>query len=355
MVLKFHAETPIVRGYNRSCIYDLPRGEYNFIANSIIDKLQAFENYDQAQIELALDSNEKKWLEYLIEKEYCFFIPKNFSDFFPKIDFQWKSPSIITNTIIDVDASQIEQNINLNLNLLENINCKHLVIRFFNCSDYNKILGFLKININNLTFQSIEIEIEKNINFLNKDFTSIKKIIKNEIEQVTDVRTKIDAKIIAPFFRPNFIIDISVFSEALKYNTFFNRKLYIDTNRNIKNSIETSDSASKIDFDENKIKFENKILKPTFRKLWNRNKDQTDVCKNCEFRYMCIDNRIPKVRKKGNYYFDFECSYNPFISKWKNDDDYYSLSEIGVLTNKSVFYIDHNQVKIINDRIWSDV
>jgi radical SAM protein with 4Fe4S-binding SPASM domain len=55
-----------------------------------------------------------------------------------------------------------------------------------------------------------------------------------------------------------------------------------------------------------------------FQTYWDIMKDKTKVCKDCEFRYMCIDKRKPKKSKSGNLWeFDTDCEYNPYSAEWK--------------------------------------
>ena len=44
-----------------------------------------------------------------------------------------------------------------------------------------------------------------------------------------------------------------------------------------------------------------------FQKYWSVNKDVIDECKDCELRYMCVDNRVPKQSKEGSYFFTSKC------------------------------------------------
>lgn len=59
------------------------------------------------------------------------------------------------------------------------------------------------------------------------------------------------------------------------------------------------------------------ISLPKCSNLWNITKDQIEVCKNCEFRYICPDNRIPLKRKENDYYHQTDCNYDPYKNKWK--------------------------------------
>ena len=52
-----------------------------------------------------------------------------------------------------------------------------------------------------------------------------------------------------------------------------------------------------------------------FRNLWNINKDNIEICKDCEFRYCCPDNRLPIIQ--GNrVLFEEDCLYNPYTNTW---------------------------------------
>lgn len=133
MILKLHSETPYVRGYNRGCIYDLPRGKYDFVPNIFFSKIKSLINVEQSVIYETLTTEEKLWLDFLLDNEYCFFISKEFIDNFPDIKFKWKSPSVLTNAIIDISNLRSE----LNTKTIEELNCKHLLIRFFN-GDFSK-------------------------------------------------------------------------------------------------------------------------------------------------------------------------------------------------------------------------
>lgn len=44
----------------------------------------------------------------------------------------------------------------------------------------------------------------------------------------------------------------------------------------------------------------------------------TGTCKDCEFRYMCPDNRIPLKKDNNTYYHDNSCNYDPYSNIWQN-------------------------------------
>lgn len=54
----------------------------------------------------------------------------------------------------------------------------------------------------------------------------------------------------------------------------------------------------------------------TFQKYWHIKKDDCNYCKDCEYRYMCLDNRVPIKQINNLWEFDASCAYNPLISVW---------------------------------------
>jgi radical SAM protein with 4Fe4S-binding SPASM domain len=86
-----------------------------------------------------------------------------------------------------------------------------------------------------------------------------------------------------------FFIHIHTFTESQTHNTCLNRKLCIDADGNIENCpiLENINDTTLQEF----------LTLTGFKDIWYINKDKIDVCKNCEFKYMCNVKSI--VRKQG--------------------------------------------------------
>ena len=126
------------------------------------------------------------------------------------------------------------------------------------------------------------------------------------------IQSPTDCQIIDPHY---FNVNIELFTESQKYHTYFNRKLAIDTYGNIKNCsaldksyghVSTSDIYTIVTSDE-------------FQSLWFIHKDIISICKDCEFRYMCIDAREPIKGENDVYYHLVKCPYNPYNLSWEHD------------------------------------
>ncbi|MFH1551928.1 MAG: radical SAM protein [bacterium] len=54
-------------------------------------------------------------------------------------------------------------------------------------------------------------------------------------------------------------------------------------------------------------------------KLWGLSKDKIEVCRDCEYRYVCFDCRPQAKGETGNLYAKpKECLYNPYIGEWQS-------------------------------------
>ncbi len=56
--------------------------------------------------------------------------------------------------------------------------------------------------------------------------------------------------------------------------------------------------------------------------FWILSKDYIDVCKDCEYRYVCNDCRPMNIGGNNKYSKGKFCKYNPYIGKWENYSDF---------------------------------
>lgn len=346
MIFKLHAETPVVQGYLRSCVYDLPRQAHDFLPPEVAVRLQALDGAALATLDSELDEEDKKWLDYVLEKEYGFTIAEQFKDCFPAIDFTWTHPSTITNAIIDIDITTAV----LDFSWLEQLNCKHLLLRFSAIDDLEAITAYLKNALADLTFKSVDIIVEKTKRFSRKAYTSFGKRLLKEVVQVTNLLYYEPQA--EGMFIPHFVINIDVFAEAQQHHAFFNRKLYITAHGDIHNGIEHPHVYGNIRHLAAFEDLEALVGSAAYQALWHTPKDHIDVCRDCEFRYMCIDNRLPRRRADGSLYYEAACAYNPYIARWHGEEHYASLEETGVSVTAAGFALDKDRVAEVIERVW---
>lgn len=106
--------------------------------------------------------------------------------------------------------------------------------------------------------------------------------------------------------------------EAVNHNSCLYKKISIDVEGNIRNCPSMSQSFGNI----KNITLEEALNHKDFKKYWNLTKDKIEVCKDCEFRYICTDCRAYTERThKNEFGLDIskplKCGYSPYTGEWE--------------------------------------
>lgn len=338
--IPFHlfATCIIVKGHNRSCIYDVQRGDYEYIPNSLADILNTSKG---VTFEALTDSfNEQKdkdilidYFNFLLEKEFIFFSNLK-SSFFPEYKTEFFRPYNISTLIIDLNYYDSEY-----LDIIkENINrakVECLVIRFID-SGFDDILKVLQ-EFNDISTRTIHLFISKDTEFVrskvndifktNNRISLIVKISDEEEYQENSERgvfINLNEDIINNKFsykeEAEFSPNLDLFMESKMFNSFHNKRVYINTIGGIfRYEGDNSNFGNIKNIDLMKV-----LVKPNFNKYWGISKDNIEICNDCEFRYMCVDNRVPIEKNKDKvdfnlsslFEFSTPCNYNPYTSEW---------------------------------------
>lgn len=278
----------------------------------------------------------------------------------------WNSIGVITNAILTINKKNglvNEKKFESILNFLAKVHCKHVVIYFSDYLSINKI----ETRLNKLPgygIHSVLIMCQYHEDYFSDEFGAIvmgfstnKKLIvlrspfEKKFEDIMFF-TKHDFQIKYEKQMSEFSANYKLVSESFMSHTYFNRKLFIGIDGEIKNAPECDENFGLIQNVKNTDDLEKIINSSRFKKYWKVRKDDTDVCKECEFRHMCVDNRVPIERTKNQWYHKIECNYNPYIAKWKGKEGYKTLEECGVISNKPGFTIDHDKIAKINANLW---
>lgn len=246
-------------------------------------------------------------------------------------------PFEISNAIVEISTAN---NIIKILTELNNINCKTIEIRIKNeifVNSIKKILDYITFHEMMISSVSLITTYIKNLpeTFLkeilntNPRLSSIiifncpteyyfesenndGRIIFFTTQNFADNRCcgKIDSK----YFSPN----IQMFTESINYNSCLHKKVSIDSEGNIKNCPSTPQIFGNI----KNASLEKALHHPDFKKYWNLTKDHIEVCKDCEFRYICTDCRAyAEMTHENAQGLDvskpLKCGYNPYTGEWQ--------------------------------------
>lgn len=343
----------VVRGYNRSIIYDLTRpSNSNFIPNSMSDILSELKNNSIISVLNNYKTEEKviinEYIEFLVENEFAIVGDKYLKQHLTEITFEDYTPGRIENSIICMNqvnfqkVTEIIKELNIEL-------CERLEFRIENLifQQYETLVDLIKES----DFKSILIRSrELNIDF----FDSIEELINEEPRilkhHVYGTSTNRDS-IKTSYYKQdvNFILDCGI---TLKNDFSINRQFFISSNCqntclskkvsvNFKGEVCNCPS---IEPSKKNYTIKEFINSPEYKENSLIKKDQIEICQDCEFRHMCLDCRAFTDSKTRKHSRPKNCSYNPYISKWKNEKDYYDLDECGVKSNESEFHIDFSLV-----------
>lgn len=319
-----------VQGYSRSIIYDLNRSTFYYVPNSLVEVLVKLRTCNLHTLQKEYNTNDwiiiKEYLKFLQTNELGFYLKLEDIKKFPKLDLKWDFPEIITNIIVELSNFNTHFLTIINKNI-ELLGCSALEIRITGRMKISEIFEILSLYETSIV-QTIDIFILNN-SFLMSDIIKLK--TNNRIREIIifNYSENLRNENIF-FFKKNpfttrktnkyffFTINVPFFTEAQTLNTYFNRKIFISNNGNIKNSPETNKVFGNI-FKDDITKV---VSEQEFQKIWNTPKSKIEQCSICEYRFMCIDNRVPLIKLTNNkstqFYFNSECEYNPIEMKWKD-------------------------------------
>ncbi|MCG8573888.1 MAG: hypothetical protein MI810_03295 [Flavobacteriales bacterium] len=329
-------EIKIVQGYTRSIIIDPQRAQFILVPKNFSNLISRVVGNSIEELEMLLSEEEFDWVAKCLEMEFLLQTPDIFKENFNEVSLEWTHPSYITNAVVHYsdDFEPI-------IAFLKKLLCRHVHILFEKESD---LIDFLDTQIANSDFRSIEVTLENspfeiNVEDYYKKYPVLRRIfLGDENDRGTDSS-----------FLPVFGNNLDIFNESQKHNVYFNRKIYIDRNGEIRRSVECGeDSFGR--FDE--IEIQDLLLNREFRKYWNVHKGKVDVCRDCEFRNICVDNRRPIQRNEEEWFYKEECEYNPFIAKWRGDKGYKTLSDCNVISDSREYIVNEEVLTIYNQELW---
>lgn len=368
MVYKLYADIQPVKGFCRSILYDFGKQKKWFIPNTLLSLI----NKDLSFKKEIFTDKYSEYLKFLNENNLIFAIPSNLNKSFPVIKYEHFDYSIINNIVIHLNVkSNIKNVISYIIHLENKLYCYNYI--FILDENLNAWSNKIKTLINDPALENVvSIGIKSFVNDENEltEFLKENKRINSLFLCTDNVKTttfKGNYNSTVIYYVPNileqeesvlnpqlFSINIILFNESQKHNTYFNRKLYIGLQGEIKNSSETTEILGNI----NEVVAKNELLNisnsKVYQKYWHVNKGTIDVCKHCEFRHMCVDNRVPLKRNEKEWFMGYECNYNPYIAKWKYEVGYKTLIECGIESNISNFKINRRKLNAVNKELWGD-
>jgi len=320
-----------VSGAMNQVLCDLQRGMIQPIPNSLYVILTEFSEQTLEEIKAFFDHEQDEQIDayyhFLEEGEWGFWCED--PSRFPDLDLGWKNPCLITNAIIDVNARSQHPFDKIFL-ALNQLGCEALQLRSYDdlpVKDLKEILGHIgdhRLKAVELILKYQEEYQEAEIIGLCRQYPRISSITLHtapqEKQSVDDhdvqliyTPKKIDSSAHCGVIHPNyFISSLPVFTESQQHNSCLNRKISIDVEGYIKNCPSMTTHYGHIE----ETKLEEVVKDDQFQKLWSISKDQIEVCRDCEYRYVCSDCRA-YTEGATAYGKPAKCNYDPYTGVWQ--------------------------------------
>ncbi|MDQ4141128.1 MAG: grasp-with-spasm system SPASM domain peptide maturase [Bacteroidota bacterium] len=352
-----------VKGASRSAICDLTRNELIFFPSEYYEVLEYLRS-DKINVLLNNLPNEEEkalimeFINFLDQHELITFL-KNPS-LFPPIEEKWDIPAIIQNAIIDVDSNY--HDFDKIFNELDELGCQFVQIRSFSELLTIKNLYRVLSSAHHKSIQSVEFIIKYSTSIPDEAYINLieehpiisgltihsapedRELIVNygcDIESIryVDKHIHLVSQTITSQAHCGIINlktlnapTVGNFFENKLYNGCLNRKVSVDSSGEIKNCPSMPESYGNI----KDTSLGAAINSDGFKDKWKITKDQIEICKDCEFRYVCSDCRAYRENPEDIYSKPLKCGYNPYTCEWEEWSqnplkqkaiEYYKLNE----------------------------
>jgi SPASM domain peptide maturase of grasp-with-spasm system len=330
-VFKLYANCLPVRGARRSLLCDLQTQRAQFIPNDLFDLLTEMDGLPVAEIKRQFESSEAAVIDayfaMLVEQEFGFWCDE--PERFPPLDLHWDRPEAITNAIIDVD-DRSRHDYPAIFSQLDGLGCRAVEVRAFDALSLAAVIAILEAcEPTRLRHLDLVLKFQpeltrETLGDLCLRYQVISRVLVHSSPYAMKVTLeplpillRFDPHEVAPLscgeVAPDyFSLTVDHFTEALHFNTCLNRKLSIAADGEIKSCPVMPHSLGNV----RDTQLAAAARHPVLVQLGRITKDQIDVCRDCEFRYICTDCRA-FTREAGNLYSKpAKCAYDPYTATW---------------------------------------
>ena len=303
----------------RFCLYLIPLDLYNILKDGVLDFNKLKQIYENEIL--------NEYLNFLEENKLGFWT--NHPNNFPPIAPVWDSPSWITNAIVDI-GTNIDYDFSLFVKELDSLGCKAIMIRFFEKKEIKQILkilnffeytGIESIDIllaeyKDYSLGELDYMIDYNIRIKSLALFSAPKTQlyrkgDDSMGNILFIAEKLNLNSCGKIASNNFCYTLNMITESMNYNNCLNRKISVDIYGNISHC----PSFPQI-YGNYKINTLQQILQNNnFKKIWKMNKDHIKKCRDCEFRYVCLDCRAYTENNELDA-SPINCKYDPYTCRW---------------------------------------
>jgi SPASM domain peptide maturase of grasp-with-spasm system len=330
-VFKLYANCLPVKGARRSVVCDLQTGRAQLVPNDCYYILTEFAGSTLAQIKAHYDNEQDdvidEYFDLLLKEDYGFTCSE--PERFPPLNLDWDRPEPITNAILDIDHTSKHDYTGI-FSQLDELGCQALQVRGYDELSLAEIDEILKA-CQGLRFRHVDLIIKHQPELTDDAaadlclrYQVISRIlvhsspIKAKVERdkmpsairfFTEAVTPTSCGEVAPGY---FSVNLEHFTEALHFNSCLHRKIGIGIDGEIKGCPAMGHSCGNI----KEVSLRAAARDPVLVQIGSITKDQVEVCRDCEFRYVCTDCRAFLTDPNNLYSKPAKCSYDPYTATW---------------------------------------
>jgi SPASM domain peptide maturase of grasp-with-spasm system len=335
VIYNVFATCKVVEGAAKGVIADLHRNKLYPVPLSLCHVLN-FEGkltVDEVIDQLGHEHRETilEYFDFLITNDIVFF--NNEPELFPGLVDFWDEPFRITNSIIDFKVFDKSRVLSIS-NSIGKEPIKSIQFRFY-CEVNLEQLCYVVSNVSPSGLNSIEIIVSKSSELSLKcleelcllfpriftvivcgaDEESYQSFGEGAMGQVFFVKENANSEKDCGQISPNyFTVNMKTHMEAIDHNSCLDRKLSVDSKGFIKNCPSMPTSFGHV-YDTT---FSDVLDASQTSKYWFLDKSLVQVCRDCEFRFVCTDCRAYVANPDDVYSKPLKCGYDPYTGKWSD-------------------------------------
>jgi len=323
----------VVNGAKFSIILDTQRQLYYQIPDTMSEVISMLNDFSFSEVRNALDTDSLEvfdsYVDFLIRNELAFYTDT--PDQFLNIGITNLRINNIFNCVIEISSFvQLKKYISalrkikiqaMHINIHAEASCKQLNNLLNKITSETEVISLsislaseLKLNMEDLKLLKNQYPIINKIYLHNSIYETTEN--SNFLTYIKKSPVKSCGAIDSCFFSCN----TQTYQEAQVFNSCLNNKISIDKDGFIKNCLSMKQTFGNIN---DNIRLESIIEHSEFKKYWHLTKDNIEICKNCEFRYICTDCRAYTEQSKfSNDKLDvskpLKCGYDPYKGEWED-------------------------------------
>lgn len=316
------ARKAVICDLQRNIIQPIPMPLYEML---VMDDTEKTKSVEEITLQYGLKDKQlvEEYLTFLYHNQFGYTTDSPVSALHLNLDEYDESRSI-TNAIVDYDANSHHSLKDL-APQLHALSCLALEIRFYYPVSSEKLVSELN-HLQNTSIKTLEILVENSEDFeldkildLKNTYPILRKItVSNSCENTVYHRDELTIIYTCDVIRDErccgvtnefyCIAETKLFIESVHFNSCLNKKIAVDKQGFIRNCPSMSNHYGHISVKS----LAEAVRNESFRKVWTINKDQIEVCSDCELRYVCQDCRAYIADEKNIFSKPIKCKYDPY-------------------------------------------